>query len=94
MQDTLGEKLVSESGYTRFKEGLRRELLRNRIVISHDSSNLDIDTTSIRSITYYDGNTSLAYPQNGIIEYLRERYGEPKESRSFSGIYSVYRFSR
>jgi hypothetical protein len=94
LQDTLGEKLVSESGYTRFKEGLRRELLRNRIVISHDSSNLDIDTTSIRSITYYDGNTSLAYPQNGIIEYLRERYGEPKESRSFSGIYSVYRFSR
>lgn len=94
MEDTLGEKLVSEPGYTRFKEGLRRELIRNRIVISHDSSNLDIDTTRIRSITYYDGNTNLAYPQNGIIEYLRERYGEPKESQSFSGIYSVYRFSR
>jgi hypothetical protein len=94
MEDTLGEKLVSESGYTRYKEGLRRELLRNRIVISHDTSNLDIDTTRIRSITYYDGNTNLAYPHNGIIEYLRELYGEPKESRSFSGIYSVYRFSR
>ena len=94
MQDTVGKKLAGESGYTRFKEGLRRELFRNRIVISQDSSNLQIDTTSIRSIAYYDGNINLAYPQNGIIEYLRKLYGEPKEIQSYSGIYSVYRFSR
>jgi hypothetical protein len=94
MQDTAGIKLVNEQGYTRFKEGLRRELLRNRILISHDSSNLKIDTSAVRSIAYYDGNTKLAYPQNGIIEFLTKRYGEPVERKTFMDVYSIYRFEK
>jgi hypothetical protein len=94
MQDTAGIKLVNEQGYTRFKEGLRRELLRNRILISHDSSNLQIDTSTVRSVAYYDGNTKLAYPHNGIIEFLTKRYGEPVERKTFMDVYSVYRFEK
>jgi hypothetical protein len=94
MQDTAGIKLVNEQGYTRFKEGLRRELLRNRILISHDSSNLQIDTSTVRSVAYYDGNTKLAYPHNGIIEFLTKRYGEPVERKTFMDVYSIYRFEK
>jgi hypothetical protein len=46
------------------------------------------------SVAYYDGNTSLSYPQNGIYHYLRERFGEPVESKSFEGIYRVYLFKK
>lgn len=94
MRDTAGIKLVNEQGYTRFKEGLRRELLRNRILISHDSSNLQIDTSTVRSVAYYDGNTKLAYPHNGIIEFLTKHYGEPVERKTFMDVYSIYRFEK
>jgi hypothetical protein len=94
MQDTAGIKLINEQGYTRYKEGLRRELLRNRILISHDSSNLQIDTSIVRSIAYFDGNTKLAYPDNGIIEYLTNRYGEPIERKTYMEVYSIYRFEK
>jgi hypothetical protein len=90
--DTSGAKLISDRGFARHKEGIRRELLANRIIVSHDSSDLSLGDA--KSVAYYDGNTSLSYPQNGIYQYLRERFGEPKESKSFEGVYRVYLFNR
>jgi hypothetical protein len=92
MRDTSGVKLISDSGFARYKEGLRRELQRNRIIISHDSSTLNIGNA--QSVAYYDGNTKLSYPDNGIYDYLRARFGEPIEHKSFDGIYTVYLFRK
>jgi hypothetical protein len=92
MQDTSGVKLISDSGFARYKEGLRRELLRNRIIISHDSSAMDLGNA--QSVAYYDGNTKLSYPDNGIYDYLFARFGQPIERKSFEGIYTVYLFRK
>lgn len=92
MHDTSGVKLISDLGFSRYKEGLRRELLRNRIIISHDSSTLHIGNA--QSVAYYDGNTKLSYPNNGIYDYLFARFGEPIERKSFEGIYIVYLFRK
>jgi len=92
MQDTSGVKLISDSGFARYKEGLRRELLRNRIIISHDSSAMDLGNA--QSVAYYDGNTKLSYPDNGIYDYLLARFGQPIERKSFEGIYTVYLFRK
>lgn len=92
MRDTSGIKLIDDPGFVRHKEGLRRELLKNRIIVSHDSTDLNIQYAT--SVVYYDGNTSLSYPTNGIYDYLRERFGEPAESASFGSIYNVYLFEK
>ncbi len=92
ISDTLGVKLISDPGFARHKEGLRRELLKNRIIVSHDSSELNIQHAT--SVVYYDGNTSLSYPENGIYDYLHERYGDPVESKSFEDVYTVYLFEK
>ena len=92
MSDTSGIKLIDDTGFARHKEGLHRELLKNRMIVSHDSSDLDLEYAS--SIAFYDGNTSLSYPQNGIYDYLLERYGEPLERASFGSIYNVYLFEK
>jgi hypothetical protein len=92
MRDTSGVKLISESGFARYKEGLRRELLRNRIIISHDSSTLNIGNA--QSVAYYDGNTKLSYADNGIYDYLFAHFGEPIERKAYDGIYTVYLFRK
>jgi hypothetical protein len=92
--DTVGEKISSDASYVRYKEGLRRELLRNQIVVTHDSSTLKIDTSTIQSIALFDGNLSLAYPQNGLYEFLQSQYGPPIESKDYSGIYKIHLFKK
>jgi hypothetical protein len=92
--DTAGTKLITDASYAAQKEGLRRELKENRILISHDSAQLDLDDSSIKSIAFFDGNLSLSYPENGIYPYLVERYGSPIESQHFEGVFSVYLFQK
>lgn len=94
MSDTLGTRISFDNSYVSFKEGLRRELRRNRIIISNDSSSLQIDTTSIKRVAFFDGNFSLAYPNNGILQYLEKRYGPPSQSNDFSGLFKIYVFTK
>jgi hypothetical protein len=92
--DTLGPKIVHEEGYTRFKEGFRRELKKDHILISHDSTLLTIDTSAVRCIALFDGNLSLAYPENGLYAFLSARYGPPVKSETFEGTYAVHLFQK
>jgi hypothetical protein len=94
MTDTLGEKISSDNSYVRFKEGFRRELRRHHIVVSNDSSTLQLDTLDIKSVALFDGNLSLAYPENGLFEYVKSRYGDPVSKRDFSGLYTIYLFRK
>lgn len=94
MNDTLGEKISYDNSYVRFKEGFRRELRQHGIVVSNDSSSIQIDTTTIQRVAFFDGNLSLAYPDNGIYNFLESRYGPPLETTDFSGLYKIYVFTK
>jgi len=94
MCDTVGAKISFDKSYVRFKEGFRRELRKHRIVISNDSSALQLDTASVHSIAFFDGNLSLAYPNNGIFTFLESRYGAPSQTTDFSGLYKIYVFAK
>ncbi|MFM2202177.1 MAG: hypothetical protein RL040_1377, partial [Bacteroidota bacterium] len=94
MRDTTGQKICDDNSYVRYKEGLRRELLRNNILVANDTAGLKIDTDKIKSISLFDGNLALAYPNNGLLSYLTLRYGPPRESVDFEGIFKIYRFQK
>lgn len=94
MRDTAGQKICDDNSYVRYKEGLRRELLRNNILVANDTAGLKIDTDKIKSISLFDGNLALAYPNNGLLSYLTLRYGPPQESVDFDGIFKIYRFQK
>jgi hypothetical protein len=94
MLDTTGQKICDDNSSVRYKEGLRRELLRNNILVANDTAGLKIDTDQIKSISLFDGNLALAYPNNGLLTYLTLRYGPPRESVDFEGIFKIYRFQK
>jgi hypothetical protein len=94
MLDTTGQKICDDNSYVRYKEGLRRELLRNNILVANDTAGLKIDTDQIKSISLFDGNLALAYPNNGLLTYLTLRYGPPRESVDFGGTFTIYRFQK
>lgn len=94
MRDTTGRKMCDDNSYVRYKEGLRRELLRNNILVANDTAGLHIDTDKINSISLFDGNLALAYPNNGLLSYLTSRYGPPRESADFEGAFKIYRFQK
>ncbi|MFM7727909.1 MAG: hypothetical protein ACKO7B_14500, partial [Flavobacteriales bacterium] len=94
MRDTTGHKICETNSYVRYKEGLRRELMRNNMLVANDTAGLLIDTNKVKSISLFDGNLSLAYPNNGLLSYLTARYGSPRESADFEGVFKIYRFQK
>jgi hypothetical protein len=92
MTDTLGKRISYDNSYVRFKEGMRRELRQHRIVVSNDSSTLQLDTLKLSRVAFFDGNLSLSYPNNGIFAYLERRFGPPQKMEDFSGLYRIYMF--
>jgi hypothetical protein len=92
MTDTLGKRISYDNSYVRFKEGMRRELRQHRIVVSNDSSTLQLDTLKLSRVAFFDGNLPLSYPNNGIFEYLERRFGPPQKMEDFSGLYRIYMF--
>ena len=94
MLDTTGQKICDDNSYVRYKEGLRRELMRNNILVANDTAGLKIDTNNIKSISLFDGNLALAYPNNGLLSFLTLRYGPPRESVDFGGTFTIYRFQK
>lgn len=92
--DTVGKKIVLDSGYTVHKEGLRRELSRNKIFIANDSSQFQINFDTIPNLIFLDAYSEYIYPQNGLKAKIEKHYGPPQIIEDLGGFNFIYTYQK
>jgi hypothetical protein len=92
--DTLGEKIVKEIGYTRYKEGLRRALRAEGIYVANDSTMLPSHLNDLESLLIVDADVNSIYPSNGIFEKTERSFGPPHSIHFTEPKIGIYSYSR
>ncbi|MEZ4799067.1 MAG: glycosyltransferase family 39 protein [Flavobacteriales bacterium] len=93
-QDTIGNKIVTDTGYTVHKEGLRRELFKNGISIANDSSQVNLDLEHTSQLIFVDAYSEYIYPNNGIRQKLEKHFGNPKQVQDLGGYHFIYLYEK
>jgi hypothetical protein len=93
-EDTLGERIITESNFAVYKEGIRRALRRENIYVINDISMFPLSLDSLDDVVHYEFNTAVCYPENRIKDTLEAEFGTAQEVVSFpEGIY-LYHYTR